>query len=71
MEEDFGYKALGKLYDVDKLKGLIRELYRVRYPEIYTESKTDNQGWIRLWYKNHMEEAIKCYKEVHANDEQS
>lgn len=41
--------------DLEKLKSKIRAFYRVSYPDIFIDSNTDNQGWLRVWYTQNME----------------
>lgn len=58
-EEDFGiHLPIQDLDDFLKLKTLVRGYYSEKYPEIYYESNTDHQGWLRLWVINKMKEEV-------------
>ncbi len=57
--EDFGTDKLETWDDLERLKAQIKEKYKTEYPELYIESNTDNQGWLRVWYKNHMDKELK------------
>lgn len=49
--------------DLDTLKAEIRASYKLLYPDIFVDSNTDNQGWLRVWYTQNMElELIKYGK---------
>lgn len=41
------------------LKEAIKNKYRERYPELYVESNTDKQGWLRVWYTENMERELR------------
>mgnify|MGYP001007710734 CR=1 FL=1 len=57
-QEDFKIKKLDTWEDLESLKSRIKNLYKDRYPELYIESTTDNQGWLRVWYTLHMEKEM-------------
>lgn len=57
--EDFGEVKLNTPEELDALKELIRFKYRDLYPTLFIESNTDNQGWVRAWYTEHMLEELK------------
>jgi adenylate kinase family enzyme len=43
------------------LKAAIKNLYKTKYPHIYIDSETDQQGWLRVWVTNHMESELEKY----------
>ena len=45
--------------ELDILKEAIRKSYKLMYPELYMESSTDNQGWLRVWYTQNMKEELE------------
>lgn len=57
--EDFGKVNLETEQDLANLKNLIRDRYKTEYPELYIESNTDNQGWLRVWYTKNMERELE------------
>lgn len=60
-KEDFDIDlAMDNLEDMATLKSHVKELYREKYPEIYRDSNTDRQGWLRLWVNNKMKEDMSC-----------
>jgi hypothetical protein len=44
---------------IQTLKETIKNKYRERYPELYVDSNTDKQGWLRVWYTENMEKELK------------
>ena len=58
-KEDFNVDlSMDSIEDIATLKKLVKEAYREKYPEIYRDSPTDRQGWLRIWVNNKMKEAI-------------
>ena len=58
-QENFGITKVDTLIDVWRLKTDIKNLYKERYPELFIETATDKQGWLRVWYANNMEQELK------------
>ena len=44
--------------DILKLKALIFKFYKHKYPELCRESKTDRQGWVRVWITSRLKEEL-------------
>ena len=58
-EKDFGVNlAMNSMEDILTLKNLVKDFYKEKYPEIYRDSNTDRQGWLRLWINNKMREEL-------------
>lgn len=58
--EDFGM-GIGEVMteiELDQLRELIKERYQRLYPDLYIESQTDNQGWVRVWMISNMRSEI-------------
>ena len=49
--------------DLEILRRNIKRVYQERYPELYVDSPTDYQGWIRLWFVE------KTKKELENNEQ--
>lgn len=45
--------------DLQRLKDLLKEYYQKIYPELYRDSRTDRQGWIRVWVTDKMRKAVQ------------
>ena len=60
--EDYGVTEIITPEDLEELKLAIRDTYRDKYPEIYLESNTDSQGWLRVWFTHHMEKELELYE---------
>ena len=60
-EEDFGWVILGWLSEEElrELKKLIQDKYKDEYPELHLETNTDRQGWVRVWYTQHMNKELE------------
>lgn len=54
-KEDF---SVNTLKDFSKLKQLVKDYYKKEYPEVYRESPTDRQGWMRVWITSMIKEDI-------------
>lgn len=52
--EDFGISQVDTQEQLLDLKERIKNMYKDKYPELYIDSSTDSQGWLRVWYTNHM-----------------
>lgn len=59
-KKDFNIDSkMDKLEDVSQLKNLIKDVYKERYPELFRDSRTDRQGWTRIWVMEKMREEIE------------
>lgn len=59
-KEDFDIELdMATTEDLNILKESIKEYYRTKYPEIYRYSKTDRQGWTRIWVTNKMRKVVE------------
>lgn len=45
--------------DFAKLKLLVKDYYKTEYPDVYRDSPTDRQGWMRVWVTDMMKEGVK------------
>ena len=45
--------------DITVLKELILDKYSKIFPYLSRPSKTDRQGWIRVWLSEHMEREMR------------
>lgn len=43
---------------MEELRNTIKGYYKERYPELYQESATDRQGWVRVWVTQKIKETI-------------
>lgn len=58
--KDFGqHITMTTKRDLNILKGVVKEKYRVIFPAIYNNTEIDNQGWVRVWLSEKMEEELK------------
>ena len=48
--------------DIAELKDLVREHFKEQYPEIYKESNTDRQGWMRVWINQNIKKELEYGK---------
>lgn len=54
--EDFNMELpMTTAKDISVLRELVFDKYRSAYPHLVRHSKTDHQGWIRVWVTTHME----------------
>lgn len=51
--------SMTTMRDLQILKALIRDKYQTVYPYISRNSKTDHQGWTRVWMTQHIEKELK------------
>lgn len=56
--EDFEIVDIENPDTLDLLRDKIKEKYKHTYPDIYRESATDAQGWLRVWVIQHMREEV-------------
>ena len=47
--------------DIHLLKELVKDFYKRAHPEYVLDSKTDRQGWLRVWITRKMMEELKIY----------
>ena len=58
--EDFKVTlSMNSIEDILALKSLVKEFYREKYPEVFRDSTSDRQGWLRIWMNNKMQEELK------------
>ena len=58
-KEDFDFDLkLCTDKDLSTLRDLVKDHYSKKYPEIYLESPTDRQGWLRIWVTNKIKEEL-------------
>ena len=61
-KEDFNIDSkMDKIGDIFQLKELIKDVYKEKYPELFRDSKTDRQGWTRIWMTEKMREEIEFH----------
>jgi len=58
-QQDFGIESIKTMEDLANLKERIKSNYRELYPELFRASRTDNQGWARVWFTQHLREELK------------
>lgn len=56
--KDFGIENLETMKELTNLKETIRNSYREKYPELFRESSVDTQGWVRVWFTQHLKEEL-------------
>lgn len=62
--EDFNAQlAMSSKNDIIVLKELVKGFYRRAHPEIFIDSPTDRQGWLRVWLTKKMKEELNIYGE--------
>lgn len=49
--------------DIEILKYLVKDFYKRAHPELYIDSPTDRQGWLRVWISKKIKEELKIYGE--------
>lgn len=58
--KDFGqHITMTSKRDLNIVKGVVKEKYRVIFPSIYNNTQIDSQGWVRIWLSEKMEEELK------------
>lgn len=63
-KEDFNIElSMSSKNDIRVLKELVKDFYHRAHPELYIESPTDRQGWLRVWITRKMKEELKIYGE--------
>lgn len=55
---EFNLLQIDTYRDMRVLKSRIKAFYKARYAEIYSETETDSQGWVRWWITEKVEEAL-------------
>ena len=48
--------------DLEVLRNFVKDYYKQTYPDLYIESPTDNQGWMRVWVTKRMKEDLIFYE---------
>lgn len=62
VKEDFNFETtMTTTRDIIILKQLVKDFYRSAHPELYIESPTDRQGWLRVWLTRKMKEELRIY----------
>lgn len=63
-KEDFNITlSMSSTNDIKVLKKLVRGYYKRAHPEIFIDSTTDRQGWMRMWLTRKIKEELKIYGE--------
>ena len=58
--KDFGqHITMTTKRDLNILKGVVKERYKVIFPAIYNNTEIDSQGWVRVWLSEKMEGELK------------
>ncbi len=61
-KEDFNINLpMSSKNDIRVLKELVRDFYKRAHPELYIESNTDRQGWLRVWLTRKIKEELNIY----------
>lgn len=61
-KEDFNVDlSMSKKSDIIILKHLVRDFYKRAHPELYIDSETDRQGWIRVWITKKIREELNIH----------
>ena len=61
-KEDFNADiAMSSTRDVKVLKHLVKDFYKRAHPELFIDSPTDRQGWLRVWFSKKIKEELKIY----------
>lgn len=61
-KEDFNTElAMCSKNDIRVLKVLVKDFYKRAHPELYIESPTDRQGWLRVWLTKKIKEELNIY----------
>ena len=58
-EEDYNLSQVDTPEELAELKEAIRQEYQEKYPELFLPSRTDNQGWVRVWLTQHIKEELE------------
>lgn len=46
---------------IEELREIIKNHYKTKYPELYHDSNTDRQGWVRVWITENMKKELEKY----------
>ena len=47
--------------DVIMLREIVKDFYKRAHPDVYIDSKTDRQGWLRVWVTRKIKEELRIY----------
>lgn len=62
VKEDFNVNiSMSSKNDIRVLKELVKDFYRRAHPELFIESVTDRQGWLRVWLTKKIKEELGVY----------
>ena len=48
--------------DIAVLRTIVKDFYSRTYPEVFIDSLTDKQGWLRVWITRKMKEDLGIYE---------
>lgn len=61
-KEDFNANLpMSSKNDILVLKHLVKDFYKRAHPELYIDSNTDRQGWMRVWLSKKIKEELRIY----------
>lgn len=61
-KEDFDLElSMSSSKDLYLLKGAVKDFYKRAHPDIYVDSVTDRQGWLRVWVTRKIKEELNLY----------
>lgn len=61
-KEDFNASlSMSSKNDILILKHLVKDFYKRAHPELYIDSPTDRQGWLRVWLTRKIKEELNIY----------
>ncbi len=59
-EDDFNIQlSMSTAKDIVILRQLVMDKYQSAYPHLTRRSRTDHQGWMRVWVSSHMEKELQ------------
>lgn len=62
VKQDFNYTiTMAHRNDIEVAKALVKKRYQKAYPELFVDSPTDRQGWMRMWLNKKMKDELKYY----------
>lgn len=63
-KEDFNVELMmSSSKDIHLLRALVKDFYKRAHPDLFIDSRTDRQGWLRLWVTRKMKEELRIYGE--------
>lgn len=63
-KEDFNIDvAMSSTKDLYILKTVVMDFYKRAHPDLFWESRTDRQGWLRVWVTRKIKEDLNIYGE--------